>query len=83
MERLQEFLHTVVLLDALAVGVVFMAGVVVAPIAILVHDGCWWRRRLKWATVALLTSWFGLWLFRRDQSRWDASQAGSSAPRSP
>jgi len=68
--------------DAIAVGILFAAGIVVAPIAILLGGACWWRRRLKWATVAMFTSWFGLWLFLRDEARRNVRQADGSATRS-
>lgn len=68
MERFAEFIHLAVALDVLVAGVAFALGVVIAPIAILVHGTCWWRRRLKWAAVAAFTSWIGLWLFLRNEA---------------
>lgn len=60
-----NWLHDV----ALAQAIVFAVGAVVAPIIILVHGAFWWRHRLKWAAIATLTSWIGLWLFLRDDPR--------------
>ena len=69
MEWFWESVHLVVTLDAMVVTIVFVAGALIAPIAILVRSTCFWRRRLKWAAVAAVTSWFGLWLFWRDEAR--------------
>lgn len=68
MDALLEFAHTVVNLDAMLIAVVFVAGVVIAPVVILIRGACWWKQRLKWAAVAFLTSWLGLWLFWRKQA---------------
>lgn len=68
MDPLPGFLHELVVLDAIAVFVALAAGVVVAPVVVLLQGACWWRRRLRWALVALLTSWMGLWLFWRAEA---------------
>lgn len=85
MDWFAEYLHIVVLLDEIAVGiavVVFAAGVIIAPTAILVRGACWWRRRLKWAAIAMLTSWLGLWLFWRGEARAGRSPSGRMSIRS-
>jgi len=85
MDWVAEYFHTIVLLDEIAVGiavVVFAAGVIIAPTAILVRGACWWRRRLKWAAIAMLTSWLGLWLFWRGEARAGRSPSGRMSIRS-
>ena len=69
MDAILEFIHIVVALDAMAVAIVFVVGMVIAPIIIVARGACWWKRRVKWAAVAVLTSWFGLWLFWRSNDR--------------
>jgi hypothetical protein len=81
MERFLEFVQIVVALGAIAVGVVFIAGALIAPAVIIVQVACWWRRRLKWAAVALVTSWLGLWLFQRGEARRSHGPSARSAAR--
>jgi hypothetical protein len=68
MDQFGEFVNVIVTLDLIAVGIaglVFLAGTVIAPVAILVRGAGLWRHRVKWAVVAMFTSWLGLW---RDES---------------
>jgi len=69
MEAMSEFVHTLVALDASTIAIVFAAGMVVAPLIILMQSAIQWKRRLKWTAVSLLTSWFGLWLYWRSEPR--------------
>jgi hypothetical protein len=72
MSWFRDFIHIIIVLDEIALviaAVVFAAGMIVAPILILVRGACWWRHRLKWAAVAMLTSWLGLWLFLRSEKK--------------
>lgn len=80
MDVIGEFVHLLTR-DAVVVTIaaIFGAGVLIAPIVILVRGAGWWKRRLKWAAVAMLTSWFGLWLFWRDRPR----ASGSSTSDGP
>ena len=73
METLSELVHVVITLDAIAIAVAFVTGMVVAPFVIMIRGAMRWKQRLKWATVSLLTSWFGLWLFWHSQVSADAS----------
>ena len=75
MDAFLEVVHSVVTLNAILIALVIVAGVVIEPLVILIRGACWWKRRLKWAAVAFLTSWLGLWLFWREQSR-----AGGGSP---
>ena len=81
MERFLEFAHLLVTLDVILVGVVFAAGIVIAPAVILVRRACWWRRGQKWAAVAALTSWISLWLFWRDEARSNERRQAGAAGR--
>ena len=79
MDWVAEYVHIIVLLDEIAVAivvVVFAAEMIIAPVAILVRGACWWRRRLKWAAVATIASWLGLWLFWRGEERAGRSTSG-------
>lgn len=78
MDKFLEFVRIVVSFDAIAIAVALGVGAVIAPLIILVRGACWWKRRLKWAAVAVLTSWLGLWLFWREQARVSAGPPNST-----
>jgi uncharacterized membrane protein YozB (DUF420 family) len=62
-EALSEFVRTLVVLDVIAIAIVFAIGMVVAPLIMLMQSASRWNQRLKRTAVSLVTSWFGLWLY--------------------
>jgi hypothetical protein len=65
MESVIAFVEALVVFDALAIVAALAIGVVVAPVLVIVHAGCEWKRRMKWIATCALTSWIGFWFYRR------------------
>jgi hypothetical protein len=83
MEVLSEFVHTLVVLDVIAIAIGFAVGMVGAPLIVLMQSALRWKQRLKWTAVLLVTAWFGPWLYWRREASAGAvsSYRASSASR--
>jgi len=83
METFLRFVEILVAIEAIAVGLAFVSGMIVAPILVLAHRALWWKKRFKWVAVCAVTSWMGFWFFLRDQRESGASISASSAMTHP